>query len=505
MKPWLNPPQSRASRSARVTRLTSSDRYLRAVAGAVLCLCTLPLQAMTFAQAYEAARTYDANYRAAGHERDATHLGVPIARAALLPSVSLSASETYVRGTRQVGNGSEQEVSTRLDYQAPQASLSLRLPILNYEALSNYRQAQVQFSAADEQYRGQGMDLMERLAAAYLQVMLGNDAFELAQTQVNALQAQLAQATQREAKGEGTRVQVVQFQANVDVASARLLEAADLRELHVRELARLTGVRGVLLAPLPAAQAPTPLFPQQLGDWLEAAVRQSPLLRLREHLAEVARLGVERQFAGHLPRLEVVSSISRNRNDSVSNLGQATQLRSVGLQLTVPLFSGGAVDASVRQASARKAQAEEDLRSEREALEVDVQRHYKAIQNGGAKIVALQRAVDSTALALQGARRALELGQGTASEVAELQAQHFGARRDLAQARVEQLLSRVRLMVRAGTPMDDVAADLDASLVAPKAVAVSSLPFEHPLGVAASPLVEVGPDGPLSEAEATEY
>ena len=432
--------------------------------------------ALSFAQAYQAARSFDAGYRAAGHVRDATYFNVPIARAALLPSLSLTAAETSVKGTREFANGLNQQVRTRLNYEAPQASLQLRVPLLNYEAYSVYKQAQVQIEGADEIFRTEGMDLMDRLAANYLQVLLAGEGLTLIQAQAASLEVQLQQSTQREQRGEATRVQVLQFQAALDLSRARVLEAEDQLQLAGRQLERLTGVPNAQFPALPAQVNSLVPMPDKLGDWLDLARRQSPLLRSREIAVEVSRLAVKRQFAGHLPRIDLVGSLARSQNDTSSNVGQSTNLRSLGVQLTVPLYSGGGVDAAVQQASARQAQAEEEVREERELLEVDVQRHYQAVMNGEQKIAAYQRAVASTGLALQGARRSQELGLGTASDVADLQTQHFVARRDLAQARVEQLLSRVRLLVRAGTPMGEVAADLDASLLALNTQAAAAKP-----------------------------
>lgn len=439
---------------------------------ASLVVATAGAQPLTFAQAYEAARVHDAGYRAAGYEKDAAYLNVPIARSSLLPSLSLNAAETSVQGTRQFANALNQEVRTRLDYQAPQASLQLRMPLFDYDALNAYKQAQVQTEVAEETFRSQGMELVERLAASYLQVLLSGQALDLAKAQVDTLQTQLAQGLQREQRGEGTRVQVAQLQANLDVAIARVLEFSDQRELSYRQLARLTGLSSAVLQPLPAAataaqtSVAAPLMRESLMEWLDIAVRQSPTLKAREKSVDVAMLAVKRQYSGHLPRLSVVGSLSRNQNDSSSNVGQSTSLRQIGLQLSVPLFNGGGVDASVKQAQARQTQAEEELRNERLALEVDVLRHFQAINNGNQKIAAYQKAVASTALALAGARRSQEMGLATASDVAEVQTQHFVARRDLAGARLDQLLSRVRLQVRAGMPMAEVAADLDASLMA---------------------------------------
>jgi len=156
--------------------------------------------------------------------------------------------------------------------------------------------------------------------------------------------------------------------------------------------------------------------------------------------------------------------MSRSENDSIANLGQTTSQRSIGLQLVVPLYSGGSVDASIRQAVARRARADEELRDERESLELDIQRFYQAAVTGARSVAAYRLAVGSADLAWQGARRALELGLGTASDVAQTQAAYFSAQRDLAQARTDQLLARLRLMARSGLPATEITTDFDRLL-----------------------------------------
>lgn len=420
---------------------------------------------LTFSQAVQAARQHDAAFRVAGLERDAARFNIPIARASLLPSAAITAAESSVRGSRSFANAQNQEVQLPLDYRAPQASLNVRMPLYNPEANAQLRQAHELDAVAEAAFRAQGLDLLDRLATAYLQVVLAREAAAVLQAQVQTLQTQLAQSRQRMARGEGTRVQVAQNEALLEVASSREKEAVDQVELAQRQLARLTGLPEGRPGLLPAEQGLPPLVPQTLQGWQEIALAQSPLVQGRERAVQAARAAVQRQQAGHLPRLELVGSLSRNQNDSTSNVGQNTQVRSVGVQLTVPLFNGGGVEASVKQSEVRLQQAEEEWRDERLQLEVEVMRLFLAARNGGQKAEAQARAVSSTELAWQGARRALELGVGTQAEVAETQAQHFLARRDLAQARVDELIARVRLRLRAGFTTEDVSRELDALLM----------------------------------------
>lgn len=456
-------------------------RHLRrnwAVGGLVACMGGMAIgstaQAMSLAEAFDAALRNDAQFRAAGHDLETARLGVPIARAALLPAVTLSASGSDVVGKRSFPNSANQDVAVRVEYSAPQAALSLRMPIFNYEAISRVRQASAQYDGAEAIYRSRGSELVDRLTAAYLQVLLADEGRRLSTAQVESLAVQLSQAQQRLQRGEGTRVDAVQAQANLDVAKTRLIEAEDALTLAHRQLQRVTGVGTPPLKHVPTDYQPAPLAPGGLVEWLGLAVRQNPSLQAKEQALTAAKMGVQRNVAGHLPRVDLVASLSRAQNEMVSSLNQTSSLRSIGVQLNMPLYNGGGVDASVKQALSDQARAEEDIRVERENIEIEVQRHHQAVSNGASKIVAYQRAVESTTLALMGARRSLEAGQGTNNDVADAIARQFSARRDLAQARIEYLQARLRLMLQAGVAMLEVIADLDQALVADPAAATPS-------------------------------
>ena len=169
--------------------------------------------------------------------------------------------------------------------------------------------------------------------------------------------------------------------------------------------------------------------------------------------------------------------MSRSQNESTSNLNQTTALRSLGMQLNVPLFSGGGIDASVKQAVAEQSRAEEEIRIEREGLEIEVQRYYQAVATGQGRMDATRNAVEAAEFTLQGTGRALQLGLATGNDVADTVSRLYAARRELAQSRFDYLLARARLMVQAGMPMTDVAAEIDRVLVAaPAATPPSNRP-----------------------------
>lgn len=438
---------------------------LRRVALAVVLLAAgAAARGAGLAEAWAAARRFDAQYQAAGHELEAQRQNVPLTRSALLPNAALQASTSKTTGWREFQGATNQDVRLPLDYSSPQASLQMRVPLFNYDALMRYRQTRVQVLGAEAVYELRGIDLADRVGSAYLQALLAHENVGLVEAEIAAFESHLSRAQQRQLRGEGTRTEVAQTQASVDVARARLLEASDQLELARRVLRRLTGLDLLALKTLPSDLVPPPLAAQTLQEWLDRAERHSPALESRRRNVEVARLGIDRAKAGHLPRLDLVGSISRLSNESISSLNQNSSLRSVGVQLNVPLYSGGAVEAGVAQARAETARSEEELRNERETLQAEVQRQYAFAAGSPARVAAYRRALASSDVALEGAQRSLAAGFATNTEVLDAQARRFTALRDLAQARYEGLAARMRLQLQAGTPAAEVVADIDRLL-----------------------------------------
>lgn len=428
-------------------------------------LASVSVQAMTLSEALEAARAHDPQYRAAQYELEAARQGVPIARSLLFPQASLNYSNAGVSGTKEFPNGFSQQVSTRVDYESPQTTLSLRVPLFNYEAWSRLDQAEVQAKGAEAAFRARGLELAERVATAYLQTLEAHAQLALADAEVQALQQQFERAGQRLARGEGTRTDEALALAAVEVARAR---ASDTREkvlLASARLRRLTGqAPGFVLDILPSFR-PVPSEPAGLRDWTETAMVQSPVLEARALAVEAARLGVQRARSGHLPRVDLVGSVSRSRNDSLANLDQSSSLRSIGIQVSLPLFSGFGTTASTDQAQAELSRVEQELRNERENVELELRRLMQLADAAALRADALRKAVAAGETAVAGATRAKEGGFATQSEVLDARSRLYASRRDLAQAQYDHLGARMRTMLLAGEPMLKVIDRIGAELV----------------------------------------
>lgn len=431
---------------------------------ALLVALTLPARAMGLAEAFAAARSVDAKFLAAGHELEVTRQGVPIARASLRPSINVSVSDSNVTGVREFPNAIGQEVRVRTDYSAPQASLSLRAPIVNYEASTNLRRAEVLADGAESTYRIRELELVDRLGQTYFEALLAQDNVALSKVQIESLTAQLARAERRFARGEGTRTDIAQAQAALQTAKVKLVDSEDQLQFTSQTLRRMTGLPMVVLNKVVADYVPPPLLPAGVDEWLDMANRQSPLVLARQQGVEAARLSVQGRRAGHYPRLDLVGSLTRSQNESLSSLNQTSRLASVGFQLSVPLYSGGGIEAGVRQATADLARLEEEARADRENLQSDIERAHRTVSSGPARILAQRKALEASEVALVGITKALEAGLATAVDVLDAQARMDQAARDLAQSRYEYLMFRLRLLAQSGHPTSEVIDDIDRML-----------------------------------------
>lgn len=429
-----------------------------------LALAAGPLPAFAagaFGAAFAAARANDAAYRAARHELAAGEELAPIARADLLPTLTASYSESRVRGERDSPSFVQPQ---DLDYRNPVAALQLRAPLLNLEARARYDSALAQTESGRARFAAGSHELLDRLGLAYVQRLFAEETLALARVKVETLDTQARIARRRFGAGEGTRTELADAAASLASARAELIQAQDQRELAQRTLERLTGEPAVALRALAADSAPLLSAARTLPDWLALGSERNPSLEARRREIDALRHEIRRNRAGHYPRVDLVASAINAENESISTLDQETRQYSVGVQVNIPIYAGGGVDASVRRAGAELARAEAQLDDETQALHLDIQRQFQSMASGRARLDALDEAVEASALALVGARRGMSGGISSTADVLDAVRRHHTAQRDAAQARHELLLARMRLQSLAGLAVEEIVEDIDRLL-----------------------------------------
>jgi len=347
----------------------------------------------------------------------------------------------------------------------------LQQPLIDYEAYANYRKGVAQALFADETFRGKSQELLVRVRTYYTQALFAEDQIQIAQARKKALDEQFQQNTQLFRQGEGTRTDILEAESRYELATAEEIEAQDTQDAALRELGALIGVPAVAvtdLAPLSQGFESFPLEPSSFATWHELALSSNPTLASQRQAVEVAHYEVERNRAGHLPKLNAYASLRKSESDSGNTYNQRYDTNTVGFEVSVPLFAGGGVSASVRQASANLEQAEYELDGKTRETLIELRRQYNACLSGVSKLRAYRKALASAESLVLSTRQSILGGERVNLDLLNAQQQLYSTRRDLAQARYDYLMAWTRLHYYAGTLRESDLARVDEAYV-PKA------------------------------------
>ena len=413
----------------------------------LLMACAGPVQAMGLLEAYDLAIRNDPTFHAAIEERAAGEENRALGRSALLPTLSWN-----YNNSRNESEVTQASTRTDRDYRSYAATLTLQQPLLDYEAYARFRQGAAQALFSDERFRSKSQYLAVRVLSAYSQALLAQERIELSRAQKRAFSERL-QLNQRLLEGgEGTRTDVLETQARLSMAVAEEIEAQDNQDAALRELEAMLGepLQVEQLAPLVAHFVILPLEPQRFESWRELALANNPELASQHHALTAAEYEVERKRAGHLPKLSLYASSRQTSSDSESTYNQKYDTNSVGIQLTVPLFAGGSVSASTRQAARQLSQAQYELDAQTASTLVDLRKQFNLNSSAAAKVRAYEMAVESAGALVQATQKSVSGGERVNLDVLDAEQQLFSAKRDLAEARYAYLLARVQLRYYAG-------------------------------------------------------
>ncbi|MBS9762593.1 TolC family outer membrane protein [Pseudomonas mosselii] len=417
----------------------------------LLLFTSLSAQALDLGDAYALALRNDPTWQGSIAEREAGLENLAIGRAGLLPRLSYrynrARNDSEVTQRSQFG-----DVTTQRDYRSYSSTLTLEQPLFDYAAWSDYRRGVAQAALADERYRGRGQELMVRLFGAYSEALFANEQIALAQAQRRTYAEQMTLNERLLKGGEGTRTDVLETRARYELAQAQEIEAGDNLDAALHALQAIIGEPVAVedLAPMTADFRVQPLTPTRFERWRDLAVAHNAELASQRHGLEVAEQNIERQRAGHLPSLSAYASKGISSSSSESSYNQRYDTDSIGVQLSVPLYAGGGVQASVHQARAQRDAAGFELDAQLNDTLTQLRRQFNLCASGTAKIRAYDLAVKAASALVQATRKSVRGGERVNLDVLDAEQQLFSARRDLAQARHEYLRAWLQLRYLAG-------------------------------------------------------
>ena len=410
-------------------------------------------------QVYQAALEQDSNIRASRAAADSGRERLPQARAGLLPQVSASAGRNTNDLNTTAPNILGTPVTTNDKYFSDNRTVQLRQPLMNMQRWLQFQQAKSMVQEAEANLDRDLQNLVVRVAGAYFETLMADEQVELVQAQIKTYTALVDAAQKGLAAGSGTRTDVDDAKARLDMATAQELEARQNQDLTRRQLQLLVNqpVSQIAKLNVSALQLSAP-EPANLDDWTRKAEEASPEIKAMQARLDAAKREVSKSQAGHLPTLDAVAQWSNSGSENITRVNSRYENKTVGLQLNIPLYSGGYVNSTIRQALAEQIRTEETLEALRRDLGVRVHKEYRGVSEGVLRVRALEQAARSAEQMMKSTQMSLKAGSRTQLDVLNAQQQYTLALRDLAQARMVYLLSKVRLASLVG---DDALASIE--------------------------------------------
>ena len=397
---------------------------------------------------YELAQQNDPGLRAAQATREAALEARPLARSQLLPSVAVSGDVSYT--SRDVKNSAIGSYDDNFDSQ--NAGVSVVQPLFRKDRSIALDQADDQVEQADADLITAEQDLIVRVTEAYFGVLSAQDTLRFTEADVKAIERQLDQAKQRFEVGLIAITDVNEAQARYDQARANAIIAQNDVDNAIESLREITGTPTGKLADLKEGVVLDPPNPASLDAWTETALQNNPSVVSAQFDADIARKEIERQDAADLPTLDLFGSYGVARTDA--RAGSDLDDAIIGLQLEIPLYTGGGVAAATRQARFRYEAAQQVLEQRRRAVQTQVRNAYRGVLANISRVKALEAAELSAQSALEATEAGFEVGTRTLVDVLDNQRDVFLARRDLAVSRYDYVLNFLSLLQAAGT-LDD--------------------------------------------------
>lgn len=411
------------------------------------------LQAETLKDIYLQALENDHTFKAARANRDAGLENKNLGRAALLPQITGNGDWSRTDLDTKVASG--QRPAGKYDMDGTSYGATLQQSIIDLSNWHNFARGKALANAAQAEFAVAEQDLIVRTANAYFDALKAVDNLATAKAEEDALSHQLEQTKQRFAVGLTAITEVHEAQAAFDSATANRLVADGNLGIAFEALEVLTGQSYTALSPLLNDFPVQPPQPAVREEWVEMALENNARLKATAFAAVSAEAGAKAAKSAHLPTLSGALTYGHSEQDmggsSMADVTiedqDATTLR---LNLSVPLYSGGRVSATRRQAYSQYLGArEQHLQTQRDTVQ-DTRSSHLAVLTSAATVKARKQAITSSRSALEATQAGYDVGTRDLVDVLNAQRNLYSAQRDYYNALYDYVIATLRLKQAAG-------------------------------------------------------
>ncbi len=465
-----------------------SSRTRMAVRGSLVVLCCSMMPMFAWAQsqpntaaatdllsAYRAALANDPQFASARAQSLAQREKLTQGRAGLLPQIGGAWSSTRIIFDQTA------PAEFNKTFSSTGWTLSLSQPLFRWDRWETYKQGEIAAQAAEASLAQAQLDLITRTAQAYFDVLNAQDTLQLATAQRDAIQQQYEQARRNFDVGNANITDANDAQARRDAIDASVIAARSDFEIKQSALKQIIGEPvGTLAGVRPGVTIPQP-EPASAEPWVDQARSSNLQVALAQYNLQSAERDVKKATAGHLPSVDLVAQTGHTNasgNQYLPSLPGGARFDSsqIGVQVSIPIFAGGAIQSRVRENIALETKAANDLEFARRSAEQGARQAYIGVIAGLAQVKALEAAELSARTAYDSNQLAYGVGVRIGTDVLNSQAQLFQARRDLARARYDTIVNGLRLKSAAGSLTEADVIQVNTLLTANGSSDITALP-----------------------------
>lgn len=446
---------------------------LSAAVGLALTTASFTSNAEDLAQIYRLAVDNDPTLLRAAAERNAAQKGIDIAKSGFLPQISGEAG--YSDSTSESPQVFESGIQVfDSDSSGWQAGVTLNQSIFDWSVWKNSDIAEKQAYQSEVAYSNAQQDLMLRVVNAYFQALQARDDLSFAEAEKKAIERQLEQTKQRFSVGLTAITDVHEAQAQYDSAVAREIQARNAVEIALEDIREITGQYPQTLAALDTDTfSPSSPAPDDVRQWVKKAESGNLSLLESKVLVDIAEQQIQVSQSGHYPTVSLQASYSTQDNERTittdNGQPQTTNLprldsRSIGLNVSVPIFSGFRTSSEVAQARDNYVASSQQMVQTRRNIEREVRNAYYQVTASIASINAFQQSVVSAESALKATEAGFEVGTRTIVDVLDSTRNLYNAKRNLSEARYGYIRQILTLEQAAGQLQEQDLMAINSSL-----------------------------------------
>jgi outer membrane protein len=447
------------------------------IAALLASVFALNAQAADLIQVYRQALANDATYASARAALAAGQERITQGRAGLLPTIGVTGSVNRSKNESSSGVG---VLSNPSDPTSPviatsgsnftttkQYTIALQQPLFRWDRWETYQQSKLLQAIAEAQFAQAQQDLITRVAQAYFDVLAAQDTLESTRAQKAATTEQLASAKRNFEVGTQTITDTHEAQAAYDLVVSQEIAAVNDLENKKTALQAIIGAPPAALATLRPGLTLSAPQPGNVDQWVSAAENQNYAVTVAQLQLESAQRDISKNRAGHYPTLDLVASSSHNTTTGATPMPVRQTGNAIGVQYSIPLFSGFAVTSRVRESIALEDKARNDLEANRRNAALNARQSFLGVNSGLAQVKALEAAEVSSNSALESNKLGYQVGVRINIDVLNAQRQLYQTRTDLAKARYNTILAGLKLKAAAGSLREEDLQPVNALLQNP--------------------------------------